>query len=130
MSVVSTVASQVDKLRNRLFLARINGFEKVYLHTTRFTVSDGQSIERLRFSVLVRAKSVAEAELHAETRMKELVRAYVAPTTSDIALKTLKPRQLTMATLHDETEGIQQLLQAMRREAKRIVSFVERMESS
>ena len=128
MNFVSTVAAQVDKIRNRLFLASISRSEKVYLHTTRVTVSNGDMIERLRLWILVRAKGIAEAELQAETQLKELLRAYADATTAEIALKTLKPRELTVATLRDESEGILQLLRTMRREAKRAVSSAERMQ--
>jgi len=130
MNVVSIVASQVDKIRNRLFLAGISRSEKVFLHTTRFTVSNGDTIERLRLWILVRAKGIAEAELQAESQLKELLKAYENPTTAEAALKNIKPRALTVATLHDESEGILHLLQTMRREAKRVVYSFERMRIS
>ena len=130
MNVVSTVASQVGKIRNRLFLGSISRSEKVYLQTTRFIVPRGHTTERLRIWILIRAKGIAEAESQSENRLKEILLAYGEATSAETVLKKLKPRELTVATLHDEPEGILQLLQRMRREAKRMVSSVERTEFS
>jgi hypothetical protein len=128
MNVVSTVTSQLDKIRDRLFLGSISRSEKVYLHTTRFTVPHGNTTERLRVWILVRAKGMVEAESHAETRLKEILLEHVELVVADKDLKKLKPRELTVATLHDESEGILQLLHTMRREGKRVVSSVEKTE--
>lgn len=126
MKVVSAVTSRVDAIRNRLFLASIGRSEKVSLHTARITVSHGDRTERFRVWILVRAKGIVEAELQAERRLREILLEHDELVIAENSLKQLKPRELTVATLNDESEGVLQLLQQMRREATLIASSVER----
>lgn len=126
MKVVSVVASQVDTIRNRLFLASISRSEKVCLYTVRILVPRGNGNERFRAWILVRANIIAEAESLAEMRLKEILLEHIQLSVAEKSLKQLKPRELTLATLNGESEGVLQLLQKMRREAMPIVSAVER----
>lgn len=92
----------------------------------RILVPRGNGNERFRAWILVRANIIAEAESLAEMRLKEILLEHIQLSVAEKSLKQLKPRELTLATLNGESEGVLQLLQKMRREAMPIVSAVER----
>lgn len=128
MNVVSAVASTLDQFRNRAFLASVTRLEKVYLHSIRFVVTRNQKEEKFRLWILVRARGVVDAELSAETCLKQVVGTYEDLANSDVTIKTLKPRELTVATLSGESAEVLRLLHNMRHDKVRLVSTFERVD--
>lgn len=128
MNVVSTVASTLNQLRNRVFVASVTRTEKIYLHSIRFEVSGTQRVEKFRLWILVRARGIADAELSAETCVNGVVCTCKDLAHGNAKSKTLKAREVTVATLSGESEEVLCLLQRMRRENSRLVSAFERMD--
>ncbi len=128
MNVVSAVASTLDQFRNRNFLASVMRIEKVYLHSIRFVVTRNQKEEKFRLWILVRARGVVEAEQSAETYLQELVGTREGLANGEVTIKTLKPREVTVTTLSEESAEVLRLLQTMRHDKVRLVSTFERVD--
>ncbi|MCU0712554.1 MAG: hypothetical protein MUC43_10885 [Pirellula sp.] len=128
MNVVSAVASTLDQFRNRNFLASVMRIEKVYLHSIRFVVTRNQKEEKFRLWILVRARGVVEAEQSAETYLQELVGTCEGLANGEVTIKTLKPREVTVTTLSEESAEVLRLLQTMRHDKVRLVSTFERVD--
>ena len=128
MNFVSAVTSKVDQLRGRLFLSRLNRSQKVFVHSFRLSVVNGQAVEKYRVCILVRADGFIEAESVAETHLQEIVRAYRDSSGGEVELKRFKPRELGTSAVDDESARTLQLLQKLRRESGQAVSAVEPIE--
>ncbi len=128
MNFVSALTSKVDQLRGRLFLSRLNRLQKVFVHSVRLSVVNGQAVEKYRVCILVRADGFIEAESIAETHLQEIVRAYRDSSRGEVELKRFKPRELGTSAVDDESARTLQLLQKLRRESGQAVSAVEPIE--
>ena len=127
MNIVPAVASTLDQFRNMAFLASITRTEKVYLHSVRLIVTRSQKEEKFRLWILVRARGIVEAESSAETCLKQVVGTCEDLANSDVTIKKLKPREITVATLPGESDEVVGLLHNMRHEKVRLVSAFERV---
>ena len=130
MNFVSAVTSKVGQLRNLRFLSSLNRSQKVFVHSARLSAKHGQTIEKYRVCILVRASGIVEAESIAETRLQEIVRGYRDSSRGEVELKRLKPRELGASAVNEETERTLQLLQKLRREAGQVVSTVEPIQTN